>query len=278
MDIEDIFSNQAKNTVKSENTEIKFAVLDSLIADPIIHGLDQKYEIIRTNPLNCAKRLKEGMVSSALIDTLDYAKGKGSWKLIPDFCIASKGQFKTINLFFNKEIRDLKSVAINADDPTAKALLKIIMQEKYEISPDIKIIKGDLAEKLNKADAALISGNTAFILQQSNKMFIDLVDEWCDLTGLPFVYGLWTVHEMGLSQKPIDALRTLMEINIKNQAGALKSAFKKYGDNEPVYADFVNTSITYRLGMEEKDAINEFFRYAFFFGMIEHIPDLHFIN
>ena len=70
------------------------------------------------------------------------------------------------------------------------------MQEKYEIAPEFVSVNDSLVDKLNQVDAALLSGNEAFDVQQSDKMFMDLGDEWFDLTGLPFVYAFWAVHEM----------------------------------------------------------------------------------
>ncbi|MEJ2054577.1 MAG: hypothetical protein P8X42_11715 [Calditrichaceae bacterium] len=238
--------------------------------------LKYDFDIIREKPDRCAEKLSEGIVNSALITSVDYAKGKGSWKLLPDICIAVDGAFKNINLFFNKEIRDLHTVAVDNNDPTALALFRIIMQEKYEISPELMSIDGSLNHKLTAADAALISGNEAFNIQKNNKIFMDLGDEWSDLTGLPFVYGLWAVHEIGVNPEMVNRIRSVAGKNINDQDNISEQIFKQYGPDQMLYTKFISNSISYRLGLEEKEAINEFFRYAFFFGLIEHIPDLHF--
>ena len=278
MDIEDFFSSESKSSQKESHEHIRLSVIDSMLVEPIIHGMSENYEIVRDNPLNCANRLVEGIVNSALITTLDYAKGKGSWKLIPDICVAAKGPFKTVNLFFNKEIRDLKTVAVNSIDTTATALLKIIMQEKYEIAPEFISIDGQLSDKLNQADAALLSGNEAYNLQQSNKIFIDLGDEWFDLTGLPFVYAVWVVHEMDFKQSMVDKIKSIVDNNLNNQKRILNSVFENNKKSIKNYPDFISNTIRYQFGLDEKEAITEFFRYAFFFGMIDNIPDLHFCD
>lgn len=278
MDIEDFFSGESKSPHKEKQEKITLSVIDSFIADPLIYRIGEGFDIIRDNPVNSVNRLIEGVVNSGLIATLDYAKGKGNWKLIPKICIAAKGSFKTINLFFNKEIRDLKTIAVDSNDPTSLALMKIIMQEKYEIAPNFLTVNGQLDQKLNQADAALLSGNEAFNLQQSNKMFVDLSDEWFDLTGLPFVYAIWVIHEMDLNASMIDKIKSTTDYNIENQNRILKSVFEKYKDNGSIYRELINDMISYNLGMEEKEAINEFFRYSFFFGLIEHIPDLHYCD
>ena len=180
-------------------------------------------------------------------------------------------------MFFNKDIRDLSAIAIDSVDFTATTLLKIIMQEKYEINPEIITVNGTLTERLKKADAVLISGNEAFNIQQSNKMYIDLTDEWYDLTGLPFVYALWSVHEMVLHQSLSEKIKATVNNNLKNLNQTLVTSYRQSNEMNAVYADFVSRNIIYQFGLDEREAINEFFRFAFFFGQIDHIPDLYFI-
>jgi len=277
MDIEDFFSGKPKPVKHDTGKTANIAVVDSFLADPLIHGLDSQFKIIRDTPLGCVNRLIEGVVNSALIGTLDYAKGKGNWKLIPEICIAAKGSLKTINLFFNKDIRDLSTIAVDSIDFTAMTLLKIIMQEKYEIAPEIIMPEGNLTDRLKNADAVLLSGNEAFSIQQSNKMFIDLSDEWYDLTGLPFVYALWAVHEMVLNQSMIEQIKVMVGENLMNLEKVMDSSYKQEKQPGNIKSEFIRRNITFQFGLDEKEAITEFYRYAFFFGQIEHIPDLYFV-
>jgi chorismate dehydratase len=147
------------------------------------------------------------------------------------------------------------------------------MQEKYEIAPEFISLNGNLSEQLNQADAALFSGNKAFTMQQSNKIFMDLGEEWYDLTGLPFVYALWTVHDMEFNKSMVNKIKSIVDYNLKNREQIRESVFDENISNS---LNLIKNIITYHLGLEEKEAITEFFRYAFFFGQIEHIPDLHF--
>jgi len=277
MNIEDFFSDKSQETEKKDQKKTKLAVIDSFLMEPAVQNLSADFNIIREKPAVCAEKLLQGIVNSALITTIDYAKGKGSWKLIPDFCVSCKGPFRNINLFFNKEIRDLNKIAVDFNDETAHALLKIVLQEKYELSPELISMNGSLSDKLNSVDAVLVSGDDAFNIQKSNKTNMDLGDEWHDLTGLPFVYGLWAVHEMGLITSITKNVQNITDKSIYDSDQVSKQLYSKYGQDAKVYSEHINNSISYHMGLEEKEAINEFLRYAFFFGLIEHIPELHFI-
>jgi len=109
-------------------------------------------------------------------------------------------------------------------------------------------------------------------------MFIDVADEWYDLIGLPFVYAFWAVHEMDMKQIIIKKIRSLVEHNLKNLGQTLNSIFSEKDRHNSEYSDFISHKIAYHIGLEEREAITEFFRYAFFFGCIDHIPDLNFCD
>lgn len=249
-------------------------VIDSFLVSPLIEGLDNHFKIIKDNPQKCVQNMLEGQQDIGILSSLDYAMGKGNWRIIPDVCIAGKGAIKTINLFFNRDIRTINKVAIEPDQKTSNALLKIILSEKYEISPEFISIPGNLAQKLELSDAALLTGESAFNQQQSNEFHLDLGEEWYDLTGLPFVYALWIYNDLSLPAEYIEIVkdrctnhRPDLEISAKKMAKATKIDWLNY-------YDLFTTIICYHFGNEEREGLNEFFRYAFFYGIIEHIPDL----
>lgn len=278
MEINDLFGNQSKQNNYIANKPKDISVIDSIITQPLTYGLDKKFNCIKDTPQGSCDRLREGQVDFGMISSLDYSKGKGNWKIIPDICISSMGPGNFINLFFNKEIRKIGKIAINQDDITSNTLLKILMREKYEIIPEYVTIEGGLKDKLKKADAAILTGNQAFQYQQSNNFYLDLCDEWFDFTGLPFVYAFWVVNEISIDDEYITTIQnSIKNINSNIRASSKELAKGNNGDIEE-YINYFKNIFTYPLGNEENYGINEFFRYAFFFGIIDHIPDLHYLR
>jgi chorismate dehydratase len=278
VELNDLFSNKPKNE-KSDNLQKKdICVIDSFLISPLIRGLGRHFNIIEDKPDNCVKRLVEGQIDCAIISSIDYAAGKGSWKIIPELCIASRGANKNINLFFNTDIRELNTIALDPGYNTSNVLLKIIMQEKYEVTPEYIEIKGSLQDKLKHADAALLTGIQAFHEQEDNQYCLDLGEEWFDLTGLPFVYALWTVNDLSFSKeeaKNIIEAASVMDQNIINSA---KEISKETSFDWDLYHEYFDKRIYFKMGLEEQEALMEFYRYAFYHGFIEHIPDLHFLK
>jgi len=277
--INDLFGKQSERNKKNIKNEAKdICVFDSNFAQPLIYGLDKMFNCIKVKPEICSERLRQGQVDIGMISSLDYSKGKGNWKIIPEICVSTKGAGKLINLFFNKEIKEIDKIAIDPNDSTATALLNVIMREKYEIAPDFVVIDGDLKDKLNNADAAITSGDQAFQYQQTNSFYLDLCDEWFDFTGLPFVYAFWVVNENSIVDEYINSIKN----NTTNINTTILECSKELSEinneNIKVYIDYFENIISSPLGDEENEGLNEFFRYAFFFGIIEHIPDLHYLR
>ena len=69
------------------------------------------------------------------------------------------------------------------------------VRERWEIAPKLTPAEPDLRAMLARADAALVIGDPALALNPSRRhgvMKIDLGAEWQALTGLPFVYAMWS--------------------------------------------------------------------------------------
>jgi predicted solute-binding protein len=96
------------------------------------------------------------------------------------------------------------------------------------------------------------------------------------MTGLPFVYAFWAGHEMGIKKDDIEFVKKSYEIGRTK----IEEISRTYAKNNPLswedYQNYLAQNIRYEFGVDEKEGLMEFYRYAFYFGLIEHIPELHF--
>jgi chorismate dehydratase len=201
----------------------------------------------------------------------------GDWKIVPEICIASNGRSGNMALFFKEDISRLHTVAVQSHALTANILLQIILREKFESEPTLDKLDIDNRTDLAGYDAVLLVGDQALQHRQKNPHFLDLSEEWHDLTGLPFVHAFWAGHEMALNENDVQKLIDAFTLS-KNQKNQWISNYCKNNElNEKRAKNHLQNDIYYTFGKNEMSGLKEFFRYAFFFGMIEHIPDLHFI-
>ncbi|NOX88819.1 MAG: menaquinone biosynthesis protein [Calditrichaeota bacterium] len=285
MEISNLFGHsQSQSSGDEAPTQFKVknvSIVSYLNTKPLVYGLEKglvnhDFNLQKDVPSVCAQRLLQGEVEMGLVPSVEYAHSKGAWKIVPDLCIASKKAVKSVALFFNRDIRTINRIALDTSSRTSVALLKILLREKYEIEPEFVVMPPNMEEMLKRADAALIIGDKALHYQAVSPAHIDLGEEWYDLTGLPFVYAFWAGHELSITRNETEAMKKSYEIGAQN----IEKISKEYSVGQPqdweFYYDYLTQNIYYKLGDEEKEGLKEFYHYAFYLGLIDHIPELHF--
>ncbi len=273
-----------ENPDKAQQFSVRYACACSdLSVQPLIYGLQKglvKYDfsLKLSDPKTCVQSLIQGETELALIPSIEYAQGKGAWKIVPEVCIASQGTMGSMALFFNKDLHTLRHIAVDERFPTAITLLQIILREKYEMDSELIPIQADLKTMLQRADAALLSGDRALQAQAVFPAHLDLGEEWYDLTGLPFVAAIWAGHEISLTENEAESLQKSAQIGQRNIEKIAKEFASRHPNDSEFYKNYLEKHLRYFLGESEKEGLKEFFNYAFYLGFIEHIPDLHFLG
>ena len=281
MDAQDLFKPFEDEKKFSSQHDRMMGLTDSLVYLPLIYGInhnlvEHEFGVSLGNLVQNAVRLREGEIEIGLISSLDYALKKESWQIVPHLCVASKNKIKHVQLFFKKGLKDIKTVAVDKNAASELFLLKILMREKFLISPDYIEMESDLENMLVDAEAALLVGDQALNNYKANRNRIDLNDEWTDLTGLPFVYAFWAGREITITQNDIKMLHSSFNLGYNNLEKISKDYAKKHQENWVFYHDFLTQNISYSFSDQEKEGLNEFYNYAFFYGFTEFIPDLQF--
>ncbi len=282
MDINSLFapSGQNKNTDAALQQK-KLSLVSYLNTKPLVYGLEKKlvkhsFALQKDVPSVCARRLLDGEVDLGIIPSIEYARAKGKLKIIPGLSIASRDYVRSVELFFKKDLRKIETIAMDTSSRTSAALLKILMQEKFEISPAYKPMAPDLDTMLQEADAALIIGDKALHYQVDYANKLDLAAEWNDLTGLPFVFAFWAGRGTEIDTHDIKAVQESYRLGAQNINAICQTFAKNQPYDTQFYADYLNQNIAFDFSEEKQEGLMEFYRYAFYYGLIEFIPELNF--
>lgn len=276
MEINDLFKQSHADTGERK---IILPVIENLYAKPLVYAL--KHNLLAHNFLLrefnaelCTEKLVQGESELALIPSIGYSRGKGSWKIIPDIAVSCTGPAGIPALFFNRDLRKIRKIAFNEDSLTCVALLKIILSERYELEPEYISLSAGLDQMLKEADAALVCKDEGLAYMKDYPAYIDLGEEWHDMTGLPFVFAFWAGHELSLTSAEVEIIKESCRLgknkidDICREQKAERSACKSY----------LSEHITSTFDKMEREGLKEFYRYAFYYGLIEHIPELHFFE
>jgi chorismate dehydratase len=143
-------------------------------------------------PSVCADQLKSGEADIGIVPViemarqgLDYFHGVG---------IACHGPVRTILLISKVPFSKIRTLATDAGSRSSVMLSRVILAEKYGVSPRLMSRPADLAAMLTEADAALIIGDAALELDLEKLPFetLDLGQVWNEITGLPMVFAVWS--------------------------------------------------------------------------------------
>jgi chorismate dehydratase len=283
MDRENLFEKSAPQKSKEHKEKKIIGISDAIQYRPLIYGLEaqslpKNIQISKGSLNESAKKLLEGEIELALISSMDYALKKDTWHIVPGLCTTSAGQAKHVQLFFKKDLKEIQTIAIDQNVSGEDVLLKIIMREKYELTPDYIYMAAEIEPMLEKADAALIVNENALFYYNSHPNRLDLNEEWLDLTGLPFVYALWVGRDLAVSASDLSLIQSSYNLGKNNLQNIAQSYASEKNNDWIFYFDFIAKDLNYTFSEREEDGLLEFFNYAFFYGYTEYIPDLHFFK
>jgi predicted solute-binding protein len=245
----------------------RLGIIPDRYAQPLFNLLriENKFILQEKNPAELAIKLRHKELDGAFLSPIDFAKDYSMYRIISQVAAVSQKESGTVLLAFREDTRNIKSIGANPAYGSEIVLASLVLAEKFEIQPQI-IPASTGIECLGKsADACLICGDEAVKFRgHSNK--IDLVDEWYDITELPYVHGFWVTREEIFDKTEIDFI---IKCGLTGAAQSDKSA--KAGDTD------ISLLFSYSLGDVEIQSINEFLRMAYYHGIIWDIPEVRFI-
>jgi chorismate dehydratase len=236
---------------------------------PLFNGLrgetrEGDLQVIEASPAELALQLRQGELDGAFLSPIDYAKDYSDYKIVPQVACSSSGPSGIVSLLFNEQLFSLRTVAVDPRYTSEIVLMHLILVEKYDIVPQIVPAGGSVDDLLKTHDAVLVTGAAAEQMS-GRKNKIDLVDEWTDLTGMPFVHGFWTVNEGLPGNFELDIL-ALSPPPVAPQIEGIQ--VEEDGSFVP--------RIDFAFGADVAEALNEFYRMAYYHGILKDLPDLRF--
>ncbi len=282
MKINELFNQHPDNeNSRNEPDPKQIVVTGDLEYLPLTYGIVQdmiphNFKLSNSNISDTADQLRQGITELAIISAIDYARRKEIWNLIPGICVSTRGSLKFLQLFFNKGLKSINKIAVDKSAGVHKLLLEILLREKYMLNPGYIEMEPNLDKMLDQADAAFVTGDAAIKNIKSNRNRLDLGEEWYDLTGLPYPLGFWAGRQFTITADEVGIIKKSFEIGSRN----FEKIGREYADSHPenwaFYHDILTHDLSYHLSEDVHDGLMELYNFAFYFGYIEHIPDLHY--
>ena len=119
------------------------------------------------------KKILSGKADIALVPIV-VMKEIDSYNIISNYCIGSDGYVDTVCLYSEVPIHQIKNIFLDYQSKTSVKLLKILLNEYWNVSPKLIDSKYGFENNIKGNNAGLVIGDRSFFLNSKFKFVYDL--------------------------------------------------------------------------------------------------------
>ena len=251
----------------------------------LAHGAAEGLDILRATPAQLNGRLEARNLDVSGVSSITYARHAADLLILPDVCIASDGDVRSVLLVSRVPAEEIKDGRVLLSDKSASshALLKIILRRAYDVAPvyETRALTPDDPVP-EGAEGALFIGDDALELYHHppDGIYIyDLARAWKRLTGMRMVFGIWAAARTFAAAHPAE-----MEMVHGRIAAAFEGwdAVKDAAITEVLAHDgrftraqlteYLGSAVVWQLDEATLAGLRLFYRYAAEDGLIARAP------
>ena len=270
----------------SENDAVRVGRIDFVNSDPVYHGIetdevDADMRLVEGFPAALNGMLARGEIDIAPISSIEYARNAEDYYLLPDLSVSSRAEVGSVSLFSSVPAGELDgaTVALASTSATSVVLLKILLDEKYGVSPEYIVREPDASDMLAEADAGLVIGDHALLAARDDSIdahVYDLGREWRDHTDERMVYAVWAVRNDVAREDALDVAEALQEskrIGYDN-LDVIASDLAKRMDLDVGYAERYLRMLDHDFTPAHRRGLKKYYEKAERIDEIEKVPEI----
>lgn len=234
----------------------------------MLHGEQRNaFQLSFELPAVCADKLASGAVDIGLVPVAEIPRL--GLTPFPGVGIACEGEVRSILLISKVPISDIETLAADSSSRTSVKLTRIILEKRYGVRPRVITHAPDLPAMLSSADAALVIGDPALLIDPESLPFevLDLGQEWFLLTGLPMVFAMWSGRRgfTPSSKHGAEWARSFTDswlFGKEHLEDIVKLEHEGRGLAPDLVREYFNRYIVFELGERHQQGMERFLQYA----------------
>ncbi len=191
-------------------SKINVSAVSYLNTKPFLYGIFQHDVQNDINmsldiPSVCAAKLVSGEADLGLVPVAVIPQ-LSTPHIISDYCIGAVGAVKTVCIYSDVPIEEVKALYLDYHSKTSVALAKVLLEKHWQLSPILLDSEEGYIEKIGGTTAGLVIGDRTIGLSERFEYVYDLGQIWADYTvdagnpdscgkGLPFVFAAWVSNK-----------------------------------------------------------------------------------
>lgn len=219
-------------------------------------------EIILDVPSRLADDLAQRKLDVALVPSIEYFRAPGS-TIVSDACVACEGPVRSVKLYGRVPLREIRTLALDEGSRTSAAMLRILLKERFDLSPQLRQLPIEASPEDTTADAVMVIGDRGMISSHDSFQFVwDLGEQWHRWTKLPFVFALW-IARPGVDLKGLDRVfAAARDDGIQRLEEIAQSEAPRLGISRADCLSYLRHNLRFRLGDRERLGLETFYRLA----------------
>ena len=201
--------------MKTNAPVVRIGMVNYINVAPIYEVWKEKHHpdnwhVVEGSPSTLNQLLARGEIDLGFVSSFAYAIHPERYQIFSGLSISATGPVGSVFLFSRVPIEELDAqiVMLTKQSDTSIRLVKIILEEFYQIHPSYLI--GEVfgsGSQAHKATAVLAIGDDALRIKESNiyPFNMDLGEAWNRHTGLPFVFSVCAVRRELITKEPEEA-------------------------------------------------------------------------
>lgn len=243
---------------------LRIGVVAYVNSRPLARGLerwkgDGRYRLVYLPPARLADELAAGRLDVGLLPSVELLRIPGL-EVVPGLAIAATREVRSVLLVSRVPIRDIRSLALDENSRTSAALVRIVLEQRYDIRPETAPAAPELETMLASADAALVIGDPALRVDRSRYVVLDLAAEWFELTGLPFVFAVWAARAEVATPELERLLTESLAVGFSELDEIVAEVAAESGLPPEVLSEYFRSNLRFVLADAERRGLEEFHR------------------
>jgi len=266
-------------------SETRVGRIDFVNSDPVYHGIetgavDANLRLVDGFPTALNRMLARGELDVAPVSSIEYARNADEYYLLPDLSVSSRAEVGSVSLFSSVPAEELDgaTVALASTSATSVVLLKVLLREKYDVTPEYVVREPDASAMLTEADAGLVIGDSALLAANDGvgAYTYDLGREWRDHTGERMVYAVWAVRDELPRKEALavaDALRESKRVGYDSLGVIASEMSNRMGIGVKDAEEYLRM-LDHDLTPAHRRGLTKYYEAAERIGEIERVPEI----
>jgi predicted solute-binding protein len=236
---------------------------------PLVWGLKRSpalsdvFDLHFALPSTCADEMASGKADIGILPVIEMARQRLEY--FPGAGIACHGPVRSILLLSKVPFPQIRSLAVDSGSRTSVMLSRVILAERFGATPHVFAHPADLECMLAEADAALIIGDPALLIDPESTPYncLDLGGEWVRLTKLPMVFAVWSAAPKFIRDEYADAFMASCRYGLDHIDDIVREQAPIRDTSHELTREYLTRHIVFELNEKDYEGMQRYLDLAF---------------